>query len=108
MAESKGAGSKVAGPKTNESKFGAIFDAPPQGEVQGGGRAESVGRTETLVRTVGRPPGKRSDPDYKQYSVLLKRQTHRKVSGLLRDRESDQDVSELVEQLLDQWLAEQA
>lgn len=85
-----------------ESKFGAIFDAPPQGDVQGGGR------TETLVKTVGRPPGKRSDPNYKQYSVLLKRQTHRKVSSLLRDRESEQDVSELVEQLLEKWLAEQA
>lgn len=85
-----------------ESKFGAIFGAPPQGEAQGGGR------TETLVRAVGRPPGKRSDPDYKQYSVLLRRQTHRKVSSLLRDREGGQDVSELVEQLLEKWLADQA
>lgn len=85
-----------------ESKFGAIFDAPPQGQAQGGGR------TETLARTVGRPPGKRSDPDYKQYSVLLRRQTHRKVSSLLRDRDGGLDVSELVEQLLEKWLAEQA
>jgi len=85
-----------------ESKFGAIFDAPPQGEPQGGGR------TEALARTVGRPPGKRSDPDYKQYSVLLRRHTHRKVSSLLRDRESAQDVSELVELLLEKWLAEQS
>jgi len=84
-----------------ESKFGAIFDAGPQADAQGGGR------TETLVRTVGRPPGKRSDLNYKQYSVLLKKQTHRKVSNLLRDRESDQDMSELVEQLLEKWLAEQ-
>lgn len=84
------------------SKFAGIFDAGPQTAVQGGGR------TETLVKTVGRPPGKRSDPDYKQYSVLLRRQTHRKVSGILRDRESEQDVSELVEQLLERWLAEQA
>ena len=85
-----------------ESKFGAIFDAPPQDQAQGGGR------TETLSRKAGRPPGKRSDPDYKQYSVLLKRQTHRKVSGLLRDKESSQDVSELVELLLEKWLVEQA
>ena len=85
-----------------ESKFGAIFDAPPQGQAQGGGRAEA------LARTVGRPPGKRSDPDYKQYSVLLRRQTHRKVSSLLREREGGQDVSELVELLLEKWLAEQA
>lgn len=84
------------------SKFGAIFDAPLQGDMQGGGR------TETLVRGVGRPPGKRSDPAYKQYSVLLKRQTHRKVSGLLRDSERAQDVSELVEQLLENWLIEQS
>lgn len=85
-----------------ESKFGAIFDAPLHGEAQGGGR------TETLARTVGRPPGKRSDPDYKQYSVLLRRQTHRKVSFLLRDQDGGQDVSELVEQLLEKWLSEQA
>jgi hypothetical protein len=83
-----------------ESKFGAIFDAPPQGGAPGVGRSEG--------RTVGRPPGKRSHPDYKQFSVLLKKQTHRRVSGLLRDRESAQDVSELVEQLLEAWLAEQS
>ncbi len=88
--------------EVKESKFGAIFDAQPQGIAQGGGR------TETLARGVGRPPGKRSDPDYKQYSVLLKKQTHRKVSGILRDRDGGQDVSELVEQLLEQWLADQA
>lgn len=82
-----------------DSKFGAIFDAPPS-EAVGVGRSEG--------KAVGRPPGKRSHPDYKQFSVLLKKQTHRKVSGLLRDRERTQDVSELVEQLLEAWLTEQA
>jgi hypothetical protein len=45
--------------------------------------------------------------DYKQYSVLLKKQTHRQVTNILRDQEDSQDVSELVQQLLEQWVKKQ-
>jgi hypothetical protein len=59
------------------------------------------------LKAPGRPPGKRSDPAYKQYSVLLKKHTHRQVTTLLRGREDSPDVSELLQQLLEQWLEQQ-
>ena len=53
----------------------------------------------------GRPPGKRSDPDYDQYSVHLRKKTHTAVKiELLREGEG-REVSELVETLLGEWLA---
>jgi hypothetical protein len=39
--------------------------------------------------------------------VLLKRYTHREVTKILRDQEDSPDVSELLQQLLEQWLEEQ-
>jgi hypothetical protein len=54
-----------------------------------------------------KPLGKRSDPDYKQYSVLLKKQTHKQVTRELDDLENGQDVSVLVQHLLEQWLKKQ-
>src|SRR5687768_2530599 len=51
----------------------------------------------------GRPPGKRSDPDFDQYSVHLRKATHRAVKKALLDEE-DPDFSNLVERLLAEWL----
>ena len=52
----------------------------------------------------GRPPGKRSDPAWKLYSHFLKKQTHREVTNILRNVENGQDLSDLLQQLLEQWL----
>jgi hypothetical protein len=83
-----------------DSKFAGIFQQglaePPQ----------PVDRSDRKVP--GRPPGKRSDPAYKQYSLLLKRQTHRQVDAILRKDESGPDMSELVQELLERWLEEQS
>lgn len=51
----------------------------------------------------GRPHGKRSDPDFKPTTLLLREQTKRTAVRLLEDSRSGQDLSELVEQLLTQW-----
>jgi hypothetical protein len=45
--------------------------------------------------------------DNLKYSVLLKKQTHRQVTAILRDQEDGPDVSELLQQLLEQWLEQQ-
>jgi hypothetical protein len=91
----------------NRSKFAGILGAAPAPE-----QIESAGRNETLPppvtpRPVGRPPGKRSDPSWKQYSVLLRRDTQRKASNILRDREEG-DFSALMQHLLEEWVASQA
>ncbi len=52
----------------------------------------------------GRPPGKRSSDHHEQVTAYIRRETHRKIKmALLQDGEA-QDFSELVEDLLGQWL----
>ena len=87
-----------------ESKFAGIFQNSFLEESQA---QERIEKHAVPVKALGRPPGKRSHPDYKQYSVLLKKQTHRQVTNILRDQEDSQDVSELVQQLLEQWVKKQ-
>jgi hypothetical protein len=87
-----------------ESKFAGIFQHSLPAELRASERMEK--RVATL-KAPGRPPGKRSDPEYKQYSVLLKRQTHRQVTTILHDQEDSPDVSELLQQLLEQWIEKQ-
>jgi hypothetical protein len=56
---------------------------------------------------VGRPPGKRSDPAWKQFSVLLKKETQREATSLLRAKEEGLDLSGLIQKLLENWVARQ-
>ena len=58
-------------------------------------------------RGKGRPPGKRSDPDYQPTTVLLRKQTKKTASRLLEDSDTGQDLSELIEQLLADWIRRQ-
>ena len=85
-------------------QFAGLFQNSLAEEPRAAERAEN---RITALKGPGRPPGKRSDPEYKQYSVLLKRQTHRQVTAILRDQEDSPDVSELLQQLLEQWLEKQ-
>jgi hypothetical protein len=87
-----------------ESKFAGIFQHSLTDEHRATERME---KPAAALKAPGRPPGKRSDPEYKQYSVLLKKQTHRQVTSILRDQEDSPDVSELLQQLLEQWLEQQ-
>ena len=57
-----------------------------------------------LVRGRGRPPGKRSDPDFKPTTLLLREETKKQATRKLEDGDTDQDLSELVEQLLADWI----
>ena len=83
-----------------ESKFAGIFQQ---------GIAEAIATPErpAVLKALGRPPGKRSDPAFKQYSVLLRKHTHRAVDRILRDQEDGPDISELIQQLLEEWLDRQ-
>ncbi len=92
-----------------KSKFAGIFDSSPAPEPA----PPPAERTETAApvqpreaRPIGRPPGKRSDPAWKQYSLLLKRDTQRDAVNALRDRDEG-DLSGLVQTLLEKWLERQ-
>ena len=53
-------------------------------------------------RKVGRPPGKKSNPDYTQVTVYLRKQTHLAAKKLLLDE--GREFSELVEDLVTHWI----
>lgn len=87
-----------------EGKFKSIFDDrlnnPP---TAGQGRA--------VLPSNGRQPGKRSKAEYKQRSVLLKIDSWKKANRILDDQAdgpSKKDFSDLMQDLLDQWLDRQA
>jgi hypothetical protein len=51
----------------------------------------------------GRPPGKRSHPDFEQITAYIRKDTHHAVKiELLKN--GRKEFSELVEELLHQWL----
>lgn len=57
-------------------------------------------------RKLGRPAGKRSNPDYQQVTVLLRSDTYLGVrKQLLGDK---RDVSELINEVLADWLSRQS
>ena len=51
---------------------------------------------------IGRPRGKKSDPDYRQVTVYLREEVHRAAKKRLLDQ--DKQFSELVDELVDQWV----
>ena len=60
------------------------------------------------VRGRGRPPGKRSDPDYQPTTVLIRKHTKKTATRLLEDTNASQDLSDLIEQLLTEWIQKQS
>jgi hypothetical protein len=53
-------------------------------------------------KTLGRPRGKRSNPDYSQVTCYIKKETHKSVQRVLLEKEKE--FSELIQELLEEWL----
>ena len=53
----------------------------------------------------GRPAtGKRSNPDWKLYSHFLQRRTQRAAVARLQAEDSDRDLSDVLQELLENWV----
>lgn len=55
----------------------------------------------------GRPKGKRSNPDFEQVTAYVRSKTYRQTKIALLQQEELEDFSELVEELLSEWLSTQ-
>ena len=82
------------------SKFKGIFDARQRDE-NGAQPSEQI---ELKKNKPGRPRGKRSNPDYEQVTAYIKRATYKQTKIALLQQEEIEDFSELIEQLLTEWL----
>jgi hypothetical protein len=92
-----------------ESKFDKLFqnagaETPAEPENP---RPRRVEKQPPTARPLGRPPGKRSDPAWKQFSVLLKKETQREAANILRAKDEGLDLSALVQNLLESWIKKQ-
>jgi hypothetical protein len=61
--------------------------------------------TPILVRSVGRPAGKRSNPDFEPTTIFLRKVTKKTANRALEDSGAEQDLSELIESLLQKWIS---
>ncbi len=52
----------------------------------------------------GRPAGKRTDPEYSQVTAYIRKSTHHAVKVRLLQQGEGREFSELVEELLSDWL----
>jgi hypothetical protein len=90
------------------SKFDRIFEnATPAAAATASAEPKqrpARQRLEQATPRLGRPPGKRSDPAWKQFSVLLKRETQREAAAMLKVKDEGQDLSGLVQSLLERWI----
>ena len=93
-------------------KFAALAELHRQApEAEAADAAASVAsaplptREPPPERGRGRPAtGKRSNPEWKLYSHFLKRQTQRAAVARLQAEDSDRDLSDVLQELLEQWL----
>jgi hypothetical protein len=96
-------------------KFSAVTELR-QGKVQGQetsapavtAAAASVEAPVKAPKGPGRPAGKRSNPDFESTTVFLRKATKKAANRMLEDKEIEMDLSDLLETLLMDWLAEQA
>jgi len=88
-----------------QSKFSGVLAKLKQrpAEAPSIARPDPPGGSEP-VRGRGRPPGKRSDPDYQPTTVLLRKHTKKTATRLLEDTNAAHDLSDLIEQLLMEWI----
>ncbi len=88
------------------SKFKGLLDAAksrePEEQEEQVNQPQLVAESEPPKR--GRPKGKRSHPDYEQVTAYIKKDTYQEIKiSLLREGQR-REFSELVQELLEDWL----
>jgi hypothetical protein len=93
------------------SKFGAIVQKRKQEKQQGVNpeadyvaQAEGKGGATDTGKRLGRPPGKRSNPDFEQVTAYLRKDTYQAVRVTLLQSGSKKQFSDVVQELLEVWL----
>ena len=82
----------------NLGKLPPTAEQPPESRQRRPTSASHV----TVPRKVGRPPGKKSDPDYAQVTVYMRKDNHLAAKKRLLD--DGKEFSELVDELVTAWL----
>jgi hypothetical protein len=90
-----------------QSKFSGVLAKLKQRPAQPSAALPAPPLEGGPMRGRGRPHGKRSNPDYQPTTVLLRKHTKKTAARLLEDTNARQDLSDLIEQLLTEWIQQQ-
>jgi hypothetical protein len=82
-------------------------NSPPQPARPTQARAGQGASPSAERRQLGRPAGKRTDKDWKQFSVLLRHEDQFQAVSILRSTRDKRDFSTLMQGLLETWLKKQ-
>ena len=89
-------------------KFGAIRTVrqeQPASQADGNEAIPTPGPQPMPISMRGRPAGKRSNPDFEPTTIFLRKATKKTANRALEDSGVKQDLSELIESLLQQWIS---
>ena len=89
-------------------KFGAIRTVrqdQPASQAEENEAIPVPGPQPTPISMRGRPAGKRSNPDFEPTTIFLRKVTKKTANRALEDSGVKQDLSELIESLLQQWIS---
>ena len=93
------------------SKFQAVLSSREVSEEPQEEKAidfvEKVTPVSSPATRMGRPKGKRSNPDYTQVTAYIRQDTYKDIRVLLLQKGDGQEFSELVEELLSEHLKTQ-
>jgi len=81
------------------SKYGKALDALKHNPT---GKKQPLQASVVPVRV--KPRSKRSDPAWRPYTLMLKIQTHTEAGIILKRMDTGQDLSDLAQELFDQWV----
>ncbi len=92
------------------SKFGAIRNVRQESPrlLESTDSEQAVLLEPTPISTKGRPAGKRSNPEFEPTTIFLRKATKKTANRTLEDSGIRQDLSELIEELLQRWISERA
>jgi hypothetical protein len=91
-------------PDTDREPMSALIKSPPTDTDAI--TAPVANPAEEPARRRGRPAGKRSNPEWKLYSHFLKKRTQREATAVLQAEDNGRDLSDVLQQLLEQWVAQ--
>jgi hypothetical protein len=89
-------------------KFGAIRTVRQDQLIQKPEIDDAIiatGPQPTSISMRGRPAGKRSNPEFEPTTIFLRKATKKTANRTLEDSGIKQDLSELIEELLQNWIS---
>jgi hypothetical protein len=75
---------------------GSKFSGVP-GRIREVPREESRDSPPPELAKIGRPPGKRSNPEWSRRTIMMHKHTHRSVARILLETDDTRDLSELMD-----------